>query len=99
MKKSINNSSDLQEVKDRLSKLTHETKGLWGKMSVNQMLRHVSDAANFAFDSPNENAKKRSFMKWMIFNIPAPKNAKTLPPIDMVANNINPQEFEKERER
>ena len=99
MKKNINNPADLKEVMDRSAKLTPETKGLWGKMNVNQMLRHVGDAANFAFDSPDENAKRRSFMKWMIFNIPAPKNVKTYPTLDLVANNINPEEFEQERER
>ncbi len=98
MKKSINNQNDLQEVFDRVGKLKADSKGLWGKMNVNQMLRHVSTAANFAFTSEAQNVKKRSIMKWMIFNIPAPKGAKTLPQIDMVANNINPEEFEKERQ-
>ena len=99
MKKSINNTADLQEVFDRLGKLTPESKGLWGKMNVKQMLRHISDAANFAFETPNPNTKRRGVMLWMILNIPAPKNAKTYPDLDMVANKVDPEEFEKERQR
>ena len=98
-KRSINNSHDLNEVFGRLDKLTAETRASWGKMNIRQMLRHVGDAANFAFDSPNPNAKKKSFMKWMIFNIPAPKNAKTLPEIDQVAKGVDPDDFERERSR
>jgi len=99
MKKSINNSSDLKEIFDRLAKLTHEKKGLWGKMNVRQMLRHLSDAANFAFETPNPEAKRKSFMLWMILNIPAPKNVKTYPDLNMVNKGIDPVEFENERQR
>jgi len=97
MKKSINNSADLKEVLERSDKLTHASKGLWGKMNVKQMLHHVSVAANFAFESPEPNAKRRGVMLWMILHIPAPKNVKTYPDLDMVANKIDPEDFENER--
>ncbi len=102
MKKNINNSEDKKEIFSRLDKLTSETKPQWGKMNVNQMLHHVSTAANFAF-AEKEPEKKPSFftrtvMKWMVMNLNAPKGAKTLDGLDMVALGINPVDFNNERQ-
>jgi hypothetical protein len=101
MSKSINNQNDLSDIFGRADKLSSDTKGLWGKMNVNQMLRHVSMAANFAF-AESLAIKKPGFftrhvMKWMVMNLPAPKNAKTLDGLDTVALGINPPNFEEER--
>lgn len=100
MGKSINNPAEMQEILSRFDKLTTDTKGKWGKMNVKQMLRHVHNAANFAFetDTPRKSPGlfNRTFMKWLIFNVPAPKGAKTLPALDMIANKIDPEEFSRE---
>ena len=73
MKKSINNPADKQEVFDRLDKLAADTSPKWGKMNVNQMLHHVSTAANFAFAEKAPEKKPsfftRTFMKWMVMNL------------------------------
>jgi hypothetical protein len=103
MKKSINNPADKQEIFSKLDKLTAETKPEWGKMNVNQMLHHVSTAANFAFadKAPEKKATffNRTIMKWMVFNVTAPKGTKTLDGLDMVALGINPDDFNSERQK
>jgi hypothetical protein len=100
MSKSIINTSEMQEIQSRFDKLTADTKPLWGRMNVKQMLRHVHNAANFAFETETPRKKPglfdRTVMKWMIFHVPAPKNVKTFQPIDMVANKIDPEEFNAE---
>jgi hypothetical protein len=102
MSKNINEPGGLQEIISRIDKLTAETKPVWGKMNVNQMLRHVYDAANFAYETKTERKKPsfftRNIMKWMIFHVPAPKGIKTFPSIDMVAKGINPPDFAAERD-
>lgn len=39
--KSIFNKNDNAELIERINKLNPETQGLWGKMNVSQMLKHV----------------------------------------------------------
>lgn len=48
--KSIFNSTDNQEIITRIQKLTPDTKALWGKMSVDQMLKHINDAVLVSFN-------------------------------------------------
>ena len=40
--KSLATAAVLSETKERLTRLTPEDQALWGKMSVMQMLRHLS---------------------------------------------------------
>ena len=42
--KTIFNPSEQEDIRKRLEKLTPETKALWGKMNVSQMLAHCSGA-------------------------------------------------------
>jgi hypothetical protein len=42
--KSLFDKSTLDEISNRLNLLTPETKGLWGKMTVGQMLAHLKEA-------------------------------------------------------
>lgn len=47
---SLFNSQDSQKVIDRINKLTPDTKGLWGKMTVSQMLAHSQTTLEVALD-------------------------------------------------
>lgn len=47
--KSIFNQADNQEIINRINQLTPESKGKWGKMSVDQMLSHCIAPIDFAF--------------------------------------------------
>lgn len=46
--KSAHTIETKQEILDRIEKLSSETKGLWGKMSVDQMLGHIASQLQFA---------------------------------------------------
>ena len=46
---SIYNPADNQKIIDRINKLTPESKALWGKMTVDQMLHHSKLASDTAF--------------------------------------------------
>ena len=39
----ILNKSEFEKIIERINKLTHESKGLWGKMTVHEMFCHISD--------------------------------------------------------
>jgi len=45
--KSIFNEADKNEILQRIEKLTPDSKALWGKMNVSQMLAHATLAAKF----------------------------------------------------
>lgn len=48
--KSIFNSIDNREIIARIQKLTPVSQPLWGKMSVDQMLKHINDAVLVSFN-------------------------------------------------
>lgn len=48
--KSIFNPTDNREIITRINSLTPESKALWGKMSVDKMLKHINDAVLVSFD-------------------------------------------------
>jgi hypothetical protein len=68
----------------RINKLTPESQALWGKMSVDQMLKHTNQALIVAF---GENTIKVNFllrllgrmMKNKVFNAEFKKNSPTAP--------------------
>jgi Protein of unknown function (DUF1569) len=101
--KNLFNTEIKQEVFARIDKLTPQSKAQWGKMNVNQALRHMS----IAFDIPTGKlnptlAKKLPMPKWLLkfflLNVKPPKErAETFKEMDTVANNIYPADFEAER--
>ena len=48
--KSIFNPADNQEIITRIQSLSLESKALWGKMSVDQMMKHINDAVLVSFN-------------------------------------------------
>ena len=91
------------EIISRIDKLESNAKALWGKMNVNQGLRHM----NMAFDIPTGKLdptpdKVPPLPKWLfklfLLNAKPPKEkAETFKEINTVANSINPTDFEAER--
>lgn len=82
--KSIYDKADNATLINRINSLTPETKALWGKMSVDQMMKHSSAAIEIAF---GEKSLKINFlmrflgrmMKDKIFNSEFKKNSPTAP--------------------
>ncbi|WP_298140519.1 DUF1569 domain-containing protein [Flavobacterium sp.] len=79
---SIYNKTDNDAIISRINKLTFESKAVWGKMTVDQMLKHTNEAVIVAF---GENEIKVNFlMKFLgkmiknkIFNSEFKKNSPT----------------------
>jgi hypothetical protein len=82
--KSIFVITDNDEIIERINKLTPETKAIWGKMTVDQMLKHTNEALVVAF---GEKELRINFlmkflgkmMKNKIFNSEFKKSSPTAP--------------------
>lgn len=93
------------EILSRIDNLSPDAKALWGKMNVNQGLRHMS----MAFDIPTGrldptpvNVPKipKWLMKFFLLNMKPPKErAETFKEINTVSNGINPTDFGAEQSR
>jgi uncharacterized protein DUF1569 len=83
----------------RVGKLTPDTKHQWGKMTVDQMLWHVSQSLAQSLGQipsmPNRVPVPKWLSKFVAFNFPWPKGAPT--PADLVA--VDHYGFESQRRR
>ncbi|MBA5630164.1 DUF1569 domain-containing protein [Moheibacter lacus] len=84
--KNIFQGNTTQELIDRVNQLTPETKGHWGKMSVDQMLAHCNVAYDMTFTDkyPKPGFLKKFLLKTFIKpgtvgENPYPKNGRTAP--------------------
>src|SRR5262245_26493170 len=87
------------QIVKRVQALTPQTKGRWGKMSVDQMLCHLSEAMASAIgekESPSQRAPlPKSVMKFAVLNLPWGKGAPTPKPF-LVKDR---QDYEEQRAR
>ncbi len=81
---SIYNESDNAKIVQRINALTSESKALWGKMTVDQMLKHTNEAILIAFGE--KNIKINFLMRLLgrmlknkVFNSEFQKNSPTAP--------------------
>ncbi len=92
-----------KEILQRVEKLTPETKAVWGKMNVNQAIHHMALAFKIPtgeLDPTPVNPPKmpKWLMKFFLLSVKPPKNgAETFKEMNMVANNIQPNNFEEEK--
>jgi hypothetical protein len=92
-----------EEILARIDKLKPQSKALWGKMNVNQGMRHMNmsfDIATGKIDPNADNAPKipKWLFKIILLNMKPPKEkAETYKEMNVVANGINPPDFETER--
>ena len=91
------------EVLQRIDRLTPQSQAVWGKMNVNQGLRHMTMALLIPLgelDPTLDNPPKipKWLLKFFLLNTKPPKGAaETFKEINMVANKINPADFEAEK--
>jgi hypothetical protein len=87
------------QIETRVRALRQDARRQWGKMSVDQMLWHVSDAMEVALGRRAAPRQKvplpRPVMKFIVLNLPWPKGAPTMPMF--VAQGSH--DFHAERER
>ncbi|SHL66221.1 DinB family protein [Flavobacterium saccharophilum] len=84
--KNVFSTADCNEFKNRINQLTPESKALWGKMNVAQMLAHCNVAYEMVYEGihPKPNASLRLILKLLVKNSvvnekPYPKNNHTAP--------------------
>lgn len=104
MRKNLLQPEVKEEILSRIHKLNPDTQRQWGKMNVNQMLYHTAAGLRIAYGeistAPHGNWLKRQLMRFFILktDFPTPKEkAETFPEINTVALNINPADFNTER--
>jgi hypothetical protein len=90
-----------QEILARLQKLSEDKKPLWGKMNAAEMLSHQNDAFRM-FTGERELTDAGNFMlhtigKFMVLNLPYPKNAKTHPEMNPKDKGSKPRSFTDEK--
>ena len=101
--KNLFNPQTKTEVLSRIDQLTPNAKAAWGKMNPAQGLRHLAMAFDIATGKLDPTpVGKISIPKWLLkfflLNMKPPKEkAETFKEINMVANGINPPDFEAER--
>jgi hypothetical protein len=97
--RNLHTPSHRGELIQRVQTLRSDSTGRWGKMSVDQMLWHVSDALALALGElpvpPTKPPLPRGLLKFMILNLPWGKNAPTMPQFVAKQN----YDFEAERTR
>jgi uncharacterized protein DUF1569 len=106
MRKNLLQPEAKEEILSRINKLTPQTQRQWGKMNLNQMLLHNSDAMRQVYGeikiAPKGNWFLKHMMRYIILktDMQTPKEkAQTFPELDMVARNINPPDFEAEKNK
>ena len=96
-----------EEILARVDKLTPNSKALWGKMNVNQNLLHMSVGFDIPTGKLNPTVAKavppivpKWLLKFFMLNAKIPKGkAETFLELNMVSNDINPTDFEAERNK
>ncbi len=63
---------DAQNYIDRINNLTPETKGLWGKMTVDQMLAHCNVSYEMVYE-PEKHKKPGAIAKFILKSFVKPK--------------------------
>ena len=65
-------AKDAQNYIDRINKLTPDTQGLWGKMTVDQMLAHCNVSYEMVYE-PEKHKKPGSIAKFILKTFVKPK--------------------------
>ena len=93
-----------QEMLNRIDALKPNQPALWGKMNVNQSLRHINMGLDIPMGKLDPTPGKvpplpKWLMKFFLLNTKPPKSkAETFKEINMVALNINPTDLEAEKQ-
>lgn len=91
------------EILSRIHQLTPESKALWGKMNVGEMLCHCADGVKMA-TGEREVADKSNFVfrtiikPLIIYILPMPKGAPTANEINPLKDGSKPVDFESDRQ-
>jgi hypothetical protein len=100
---SLQNPEDYSQVVNRLSKLQPDSLRLWGKMTAQQVICHLSDSFLAALGAKQVSLAtgifQRTIMKWGALYVPMPwpKGVPTRPEVEQGRGGTPPEEFEQDR--
>jgi hypothetical protein len=101
--KTLANPEDKQATLERLAKVQPDLKARWGRMSIHQMVCHLSDSflgvMGEKYVSPASGPLHRTIVKWVALYapIPWPKGIPTRPEMDQLIGGTAPAEFEHDK--
>ena len=101
--KNLFDPSAKNEILSRIDKLKPDSKALWGKMNVNQGLRHMTlgfDVSTGKLDPTPVRLPPmpKRVLKFFLLNVSPPKaKAETFKEMNIVENGINPSDFRTEQ--
>lgn len=97
--KTLANAEDMAEILRRLGALGVGSQRRWGKMTVDEMVCHLSDAFRVVFGEkhakPVSNWFSKSVMKWAALQLPMqwPHGVSTVPECEAGVGGTPPAEF------
>jgi hypothetical protein len=92
-------SPAVKELLDRLQRLRPDSRALWGRMNVHQMVCHLNDSFRVAMGektaSEDVTFLNRTLIRWVGLHVPLPwpKGVPTRPELDPLAGGTEPVEF------
>ncbi|MFY0672673.1 MAG: DUF1569 domain-containing protein [Bacteroidia bacterium] len=104
MAKSILNSFDRDQMIRRIKSVDQDSKKLWGKMNVNQMICHLADQLRMAMGEVECRDKStffsRTFVKYLAVNIidAPPEKVKTVHELDQERGGTKATEIENDKQ-
>ena len=103
--KTLGNPDDFADISRRLRLLSEQSVRQWGKLTVNEMLCHLSDGFTLASGELEVESVStfwsRTTIKWLALRAPLawPKGVPTVPEIDPRRDGTKPSEFARDHER
>jgi hypothetical protein len=101
--KTLANARDEAEIVRRLASISPQSRRRWGKMTVGQMICHLSDAFRVALgDKPAKPFRSRysgPLMRWLglWLPLPWPHGVQTVPECDANSGGTPPAELERDK--
>lgn len=99
--KTIRNTTDRENLIDRITRLSGDETPLWGKMTADQMMSHLVQAGELPFEAsvPDRSTfMSRTFIKPLIlYVLPMPKEVKVSAEMDQQQEGRTPMGFEDDR--
>jgi hypothetical protein len=107
-KSSLSNPTDKQRIVERLGLIHLSSSRQWGRMTVNQMICHLSDSFRVVMGEKVWKTERISvtpipmpqwFVKWVALEAPMkwPHGLKTRPEVDPEIGGSRPTQFEQDR--
>ncbi len=94
-----------REILGRIDSLSPSSKAQWGRMSINQALRHMAMAFQISNGElnpthPHPPKMPKWLLKFFLLNVRPPKEkTETFREMNMVENHVEPASFEEEKSR